>query len=153
MSYVRIAILTAVVLLVLGCISASAVYRHHWHDALAAQQAAEKELAEYQASATAVIQERIAAEQRTALSNKQREKATLNDYQTRLAALRAKYDSLQPATSEADKRSVPSASGEAPASAGADAGTPEQRFVGELRSCEEERERLRALQRWIRETQ
>jgi hypothetical protein len=153
MNYVRLAIIVAIGMLLAGAGAAVLGYRHVAHVAQAAAEAARSELAQYQASATAVIQERISAEQRTAQLNTQREKANLSDYQTRIATLRSKYDRVLAAAGSTDKRSVPAPSGTATPSAGADAGTPEQRFIGELQACETERERLRALQRWIRETQ
>lgn len=121
--------------------------RHHKNDAREARQV----LLDYQAAAARAIVDRIQENQRLELEQARRTKEVTRTYENRLADLRARYAErlrdLRPAGSGSP---VPGDTGTPGGSDGASVDDPAARFVGELRACEEDRERLRALQDWAR---
>lgn len=112
---------------------------------------AERQLADYQAAATAVITERLAAQERTRLENEARTKDVLEAHRRDLARLRARYDQrLRDATPATGGDGAMPAAPEAPGGTDAPAGSgATAEFLRALRSCDEDRETLRALQDWI----
>jgi hypothetical protein len=117
--------------------------------------AAEQALQEYQVAAAAVITERLAAnaesEKRQATKSKELQSAT----EKRIADVRLRYIAeLERLRAVAEGETAPGGDGALPshsAAAGANASAAaEQRFVEALRGCEEDREKLAALQAWAR---
>lgn len=117
------------------------------------------ELTAYQASAAAVIAERIAALDAEKERNARKTKETTDAYRTRLAALDKRLAATAGERDAVAERlrdalaarpdAVPTAPG---AAAGTDGGPGRDELLEELAGCLKNTEQLRALQEWLRAT-
>ena len=114
-----------------------------------------KALETYQASAAAVIAERLRAQQEEARAHELRVQETIKTYDSRTASLQRRYDDAvrqlrDPPAAGNRPAGVPEAGAPAqPADGGAER-EPTARFLRDLEACDRDRERLRALQEWAR---
>lgn len=138
--------------IIVGVALVFAVQKVQIHRAKADAVEARQALLDYQAAAARAIVDRIQENQRLELKQAQRTKEVTRTYENRLADLRARYAerlrNFPPSGSSGSP--VPGDPGTSGGTDGAPVDDPATRFLGELRACEEDRERLRALQDWAR---
>lgn len=154
---VKLALLVVAVGAVVGYVG---LQRHAATVAMARAVAAERALSDYQAAAAAVIAERLRAQAAEAERVAEVSKNTEKVYADKIIALRAHYAGWVRPVSSQTPAAVTNSGAAVPESAttpgGVDAAPavidPVDRFVRELQSCDEDREKLRALQDWTKES-
>ena len=128
--------------------------------ALSARDEAVKALAAYEASAAAVIAERISAQEAEKARNLRKNEEITNVYRTRLAALQSRLASttaerdtvagrLRDALAAGPAPAVPGTSADA---AGVEPGSDRDALLAELAGCLKNEEHVRAILQWYRGT-